>query len=127
MIIQERFTFPVTYHGAPLWGPWARPISQKTWFGVKGSLSLVGALQTRECEVDATLTDHVSFFSLEVATEKMVNQLDEALKGTLNFGSSITYPRCLFLGWEPSAPAFYDGSGLHGWTQFGRLRWQQTR
>ncbi len=126
MIYHNTFTVPVALHGSPLWGNWARPLSQKTWFGVKGALTLVGANQLRECTVEATLTNFELYDMLETATALMVAATDDALKGTLNI-DGINYPKCLFLGWEPSAPAFYDGSGLHGWTQFGRLKWQQTR
>lgn len=126
MIIQGAFTYPVALNGTPLWSPWVRPVSLKTWYGVRGALSLVGALQTRDCTVEATLTNFATLALFETAHQYMVDQLDNVLTGTLSI-DDILYPRCLFLGWEPSAPAFYDGSGLHGWTQFGRLKWQQTR
>jgi len=126
MIIQGSYTFPVALHGMPLWSPWMRPVSLKTWFGVRGALSLVGALQTRECTVEAVLTNFATVELMETAHQGMVDQLDNALQGTLSF-DGILYPRCLFLAWAQIAPAFFDGSGLHGWTQFGRLTWEQTR
>ncbi len=126
MITQSAFTFPVALHGTPLWGNWARPTSIRTWFAVKGALTHVGANTVRECVVEGIMTDYPTFANLENANETMVDALDNVLKGTLSI-DGIEYPRCLFLGWEPSAPAFYDASGQHGFTQFLRLRWQQTR
>ena len=126
VIVLNTFTFPVAVHGTPLWSNWQRPTAIKTWYGVKGALTLVGANTVRECIVDGTMTNYPTYTNMENANETMLAALDAALKGTLNI-DGIQYPRCLFLGWEPSAPAFYDGSGQHGWTQFVRLKWQQTR
>ena len=117
---------PVAVHGTPNWSPWARPVSIKTWFGVKGALTLVGANTVRECTTEVTLTNYASYQLMEYDIQVMVVYTDNALSGTLNF-DGILYPKCLFLGYEQSAPAFYDGSGQHGWTQFGRLRWLQIR
>ncbi len=117
---------PVAVHGTPQWGPWARPVAVKTWYGVKGALALVGANTTRDMSTDCTMTNYPLYELLEQDIQTMVIYTDNALSGTLNF-DGILYPKCLFLGYEPGAPAFYDGSGEHGWTQFGRLRWLQMR
>lgn len=126
MIVHDTTTIPVAVHGLPLWSNWHRPTSVKTWYGVAGALTLVGANTLRECVVEGTLTNYPTLVNFENAQTVMVEATDNALKGTLNI-DGIQYPRCLFLGWEPAAPPFWDGSGQHGWTQFGRLRWQQTR
>ncbi|MCA9010360.1 MAG: hypothetical protein KDB01_11465 [Planctomycetaceae bacterium] len=127
MIVHADYTFPVVLYGTPLWSPWQRPISQKTWFGVSGALTLVGAFQTRECVVEATLTNYALFAQIETASDGMASAAELPLYGRLVFSPSVFYERCLFLGWEPNAPPFFDGSGQHGWTQMGKLKWQQTR
>ena len=126
MIVHATTIIPVEVHGTPYWSNWHRPTSVKTWYGVAGALTLVGANTLRECIIEATMTNYPTYVNFENALSIMVNATDNALKGTL-YIDGIPYPRCLFFGWEPSAPAFYDGSGAHGWTQMGRLRWQQTR
>ena len=80
----------------------------------------------REGVVEATMTNYASRYLLEVAQETMDAQLNAGLNGTL-YIDGVYYTKCLFLGWEVNGPAFYDGSGQHGWTQMGRLRWQRTR
>lgn len=126
MIIHNRYQFPVALHGTPVWSPWARPVSLKTWFGVKGGLTLVGANTVRECSLEATLMNFASLQLLNVALNSMDDQLDACLQGTLNIGG-VTYPRCLFMGFQQGEPAWYDASLVHGWIVRGRLVWQQTR
>ncbi len=126
MIIHDTTTIPVAVHGIPVWSPFQRPVSTKTWYGVAGALTLIGANTVRECVVEATMTNYPTLVNFENAVTVMVNAMDNALRGTL-YIDGIPYPRCVFFGWEPAAPPFYDGSGQHGWTQFGRLRWVQTR
>lgn len=126
MIIQGNFQYPIAVHGAPFTGRWVRPQTKKTWWGVKGQLTLIGAVQSREITIEATMTNWASRDLLEAAQDQMLFALDYPLTGTL-YVDGIPYVRCNFLGWENSGPAFYDGSGRHGWTQMGRLVWEQTR
>jgi hypothetical protein len=127
MIVHDEYTFPVAFHGTPLWSPWVRPIAQKTWYGVSGALTLLGSQQTRECVVEATLTNFAQFAQIEVAADAMAAQAELPLTGVLWFSETVFYERVLFLGWEPNAAPFWDGSNFHGWTVQGKLKWQQTR
>jgi len=116
---------PVAYHGLPSDGVFNRPIAVQTWWGVTGALTLVGKNQTREFSVDATMTNFATYALFLAAKLTMVSAMQAALYGNLTINGAL-FNQCLFLGWEPVAPLFFDGSGFHGWTEMGRLKWQQT-
>lgn len=126
MIIHNRYQFPVALHGTPSWSSWNRPTAVRKWFGIKGALTVVGANTVRQCALEATLMNFPSMQLLNIALNSMDDQLDNCLQGTLNV-DGITYPKCLFMGFEPGEAPFYDASGVHGWIIRGRLLWQQTR
>ncbi len=125
MIVHADFMFPVANHEAPLCGPWIRPRSVRTWFGVIGSLNILGRLSHREITVGATLSGFDTNVNLEVAVQTMANAMDFGLSGTLTI-DGIQYANCVFLGWEPSDKPFYCGTGVNKWTQFGKLTWHQS-
>ena len=125
MIAWNNINFLVKNHGAPFCGPWNRPISLKTWFGVTGSLAVLGKVTHREITVEATLSGFRLNGQLEDAVEQMATLLNRGGNGLLVI-DGVRYPKCTFMGWEASAPPFYCGTGVNFWTQFGKLSWLQS-
>ncbi len=106
-------------------GAWQRPRSVRSWFGVIGSLNILGRVTHREISVGATLSGFDTNLNLEAAVVIMKNAMDLGLNGDLVI-DGVPYPMCLFLGWEPLDKPFYCGTGINKWTQFGRLSWHQS-
>lgn len=126
MIVHAEFVFPIANHESPLCGPWQRARSVRSWFGVIGSLNILGRVTHREISVGATLSGFNTNGNLETAVDGMATVLDAGLSGTLVI-DGVPYTKCVFLGWESSEKPFYCGTGVNKWTQFGRLSWHQSR
>jgi len=120
------FVMPVSNYDLPLWGSWVRPVSLKTWFGVRGALALMGGVQYRECVIQVTISGMLQFTLHEIFAEICAQLQELGAGGTLDVNGTL-YTKCIFMGWTPDAPAFYDGSGQHKWVQMGKLSWMQIR
>jgi hypothetical protein len=125
VIVHAEFVFPIANHEAPMCGAWQRPRSVRQWFGVIGTLNILGRLSHREISVGVTLSGFNTNGDLEAAVQLMANALDLGLTGTLVI-DGVQYAKCVFLGWEPQDKPFYCGTGVNKWTQFGRLTWHQS-
>jgi hypothetical protein len=125
VIVHQNISFNVANHGAPFCGPWQRPYSLKTWFGVTGSLAVPGRVTHRELSVDVILSGYQKNGLLEDDIGRMATWLNRGLTGLLII-DGVRYPNSTFMGFEASAPAFYCGSGVNYWTQFGKLSWLQS-
>ena len=125
MIVYDNINFLVANHGAPFCGPWNRQMAIKTWFGVTGSLAVLGKVTHREITVEVTLSEFRVNGELETAVQQMANLLNSGRSGLLII-DGVRYPKATFMGWEPAAPPFYCGTGVNFWTQFGKLSWLQS-
>lgn len=98
------------------------------FMGVLGESHLIDEPKGRLLGCDITFTDYSDYSDLE---DDMLTLASKAgrLTGTLTqtIGSdSTTFAKCTFLGLTQSPRgAFFDGSGVHGWTLFARLHWRQ--
>lgn len=110
-------------------GPHDLPIAVGKFFGVVGESHIVGSRYGRDLVCDVTFSGYANRAALQTALDLM-SDYNGALTGTViqNISSDITlFNECTFLGFEPARPAFLEGSGVHGWVMFGRLRWRQRR
>lgn len=125
MIVHRNIEFGVANHGAPFCGPWQRPYSLKTWFGVTGSLAVLSRVTHREMSVEVTLSGYRKNGELEDAIGQLATLMNRGLTGLLVI-DGVRYTNSTFLGYEASGPAFYCGTGVNYWTQFGKLSWLQS-
>ncbi len=132
MIVHNGITLPIAFHHTPAFGAFDRPESIKTWYGVRGAKMYFGRSTVREITVRATITRFTSqaeFWNRRV----LLDQYKEAgLAGRLVI-DTLDVPYAVFQGWypegenggEPFWSPTSDSGGVHGWTQFGSLRWIQ--
>jgi len=126
VIVHSNISFNVANHGAPHCGPWQRAQSMRTWFGVTGSLLVLGRITHREISVQATLSGFAQNGQLEDAVEQMAVVLDRGLNGLLVI-DGVRYSKSTFMGFEAPDSPFYCGTGVNKWTLFGRLSWLQSK
>jgi len=108
-------------------GPHDLPIAVGQFFGVEGESHIVGKRYGRHLVCEVTFSSYASRQALQAALDVMSSYAG-SLTGTVTQtigGDTVPFADCTFLGFEPSSPAFYEGSGVHGWVMFGALRWRQ--
>jgi len=128
MIQQDGFDFFGLPHGMVLpEGPFEVPLVVGRFFGVRGESHIVGQPWGRPLSCRLTLTDYASLdnLSADLATlASLVGTLTGELVETIGT-STRRFPHATFLGFAADGEEFYDGTGVLGWTQFGRLQWMQ--
>jgi len=120
------FDLPVVYHSNVDAPPYQRELVVQRFWGVVGAQLLRSRIQIRELTVQVTLTDHDTLQSFYNAIALMDQQLDEEDTGTF-FADGIEWEGCTFLGYLPRGDVFWDGSGEHGFTQFGEVKFLQAK
>ena len=121
MIVMNDYVFPFVIHGNPFYSHFERPLSVATWHGVIGAQIRAGRAKTREITIDVTLSDINTELLYNNIRRSLELKLDQGLYGEL-IVDATRFPKTLFMGYAPDAPHFWDGSGVHGWTQFGKLK-----
>ena len=103
------------------------PVAVGQWFGVEGESHIVGSRYGQDLVCDVTFSSYATRQALQAALDTMSSYAG-VLTGTVTqsiSGDVSTFADCTFLGFEAARPAFFDGSGVHDWVMFGRLRWRQ--
>ncbi len=107
------------------------PIAVAKFFGVNGEGHIVaGGQYGRELVCDIMFDGYASRAALQAALDLMDSYPRTPLTGTVvqTIGADVKEEKhCTFIGFLPSRPPFLDGSGVHGWVQFGTLRWRQRK
>jgi len=118
------FDIPVQYSQLPEIQPYNRPMAVRSFWGLVGAQVLLSKNTVRELTFDVTITDKASLQALMNVVAQFDTSLNDGDSGDLT-ANGITYPNCIFLGFFPSGPAFYDPSG-HDYTQFGQVKFLQV-
>lgn len=109
--------------------PHQLPIVTGQFIGVIGESHIIGETYGADLRCDFRFQGYADLASLRAdqkTLESKIGKLTGTLSQTVN-SSTQTFQCSTFLGFAPSAPAFFDGSGVYGWVQFGQLFWRQRR
>ena len=106
--------------------PWELQIIEGKFFGLRNVAHIIGETGGRNLSCQLVLDEYEDRADLKAALDTIEGQAGQ-LTGDLivSIDGTETYPDCTFLGFQPTAPSFLDGSGNFGWVQFGRLFWRQ--
>jgi hypothetical protein len=118
------FTFlGITTHQLPEFQPWEFEDLEVRIFGVRNAQEIRDATHARTIFCEAEFTGYSTFADLENALATIDTKINS--KGTLTI-NNVAYITCTFKGFDRSRePAFFDGSGVNGYIQRGRLIWRQ--
>lgn len=109
--------------------PHQLPIVIQQFLGVNGESHIIG--ETYGCDLRCEFRfqgyNTIELLRTDKKTlEGKIGKLTGTLTQTIS-GADNTYQQCTFLGFAPSGPVFLDGSGVHGYVQFGNLFWRQRK
>ena len=115
-------TNPNGVHGDLVVPPYERHEYVQTFWGVIGAAVMYSQPTVRILTCDFTAQN----FTDEIVLRQHIAELQSHISdnGTL-IVNGTRWPLCAFLGFTPNGPPFKDGSGVHGWVQFGRLAFRQ--
>jgi hypothetical protein len=109
--------------------PHQLPIVIQQFLGVNGESHIIG--ETYGCDLRCEFRfQGYNNIALLRADKKTLEGKQGKLTGTLTqtiSGSDSSYQQCTFLGFAGTGAPFLDGSGVHGWVQFGYLFWRQRK
>lgn len=109
--------------------PHQLPIVIQQFLGVNGESHIIGETYGADLRCEFRFQNYNTIALLR-ADQRTLEGKQGKLTGTLTqtiSASNSTYQQCTFLGFAPIAPVFLDGSGVHGYVQFGYLFWRQRR
>lgn len=128
------------FNSPPIHDPIVQPespelqIVESVFAGVKGAAHLIGETGPNDLFCLAIYHNYNTKALLKADIDEIRGKVGK-LRGTLTeviAGSTLTYPQCTFMGITEIPPrggthsgAFFDGSGVHGWTQYTILRWRK--
>ena len=106
--------------------PWEIGIIEGKFFGLRNVAHIISETWGRNLSCQLVLDGYEDRAALKAALDTLEGKAGQ-LTGDLvvSIDGTETFEDCTFLGFQPTAPSFFDGAGNWGWVQFGRLFWRQ--
>ncbi|MFO0979689.1 MAG: hypothetical protein U0996_25040 [Planctomycetaceae bacterium] len=124
MIYLNGIALPFAMHGLPVFGAFQRPESVKVWYGVRGAKIFAGRSTTREVKIRVAFTGYATEADFWESRRYFDTLREEGIAGVLVVDACVL-PYCVLEEFKPEERPFRDGSGFHGWTQFGEISLRQ--
>lgn len=105
------------------------PIVTGQFFGVIGESHIIGETYGVDLACEYRFQDYATIALLRADKKTLEGKIGK-LTGTLTqtiLTYDQTFQECTFLGFQPFEAPWFDGSGVHGWVQNGRLLWRQRK